>query len=277
MSINKRRFALLAGGVATAGAAAVLSLGGTSALYTSGADSQANTIQSGVIELTKNAAKSIEFHETGFVPGDSVGPSKYYLDYTGEKAFVALDLTVSSTAQNACPFYAAVAPVANIAPADVLTNCTGTGTVPMFDGQPGAGSLDLSVLPQNGNTAHQLFNLDSSVVGPYLSTGTTCSSDVAGVVTCGVVKNNVILPPGSGTDLTWADGHADWVTITANLPLAASNIFQGSDVSIDLVAHAVQADNNNTTKGSVAPVCDVNTIFPSGVNSGLTTCPVSWL
>lgn len=273
MSISKRHLALVGGGVAAAGAAAVLSLGGTSALYTSGADSQSNTISSGVIQLTKNAVKSVSFSETGFVPGDTVGPSKYFLDYKGENAFVGLDMTITSTAQNACSHYAGAA-VASILPADVLTNCTDTGTVPMFDGQPGAGSLDLSVLPQNGDTAHQLFNLDSSVVGPYLSDGTSCASDVAGVITCSVVKKNVILPPGYGTDMKWVDGHADWVTITASLPLAASNVFQGSSVKIDMVAHAVQADNNTGTKGTN---CDAATLFPSGVTSALTTCPQNWL
>lgn len=271
---SRKRIALVVGGVATAGAAAVLSLGATSALYSSGAVDQTNTIDSGVVELTKDAAQSIEFHVDGFVPGDSVGPSKYYLNYHGEDAFVGLDLNITSTAQNACSAFAGA--VANIAPASVLTNCTATGTVPMFDGQPGAGSLDLSVLPENGNTAHQLFNLDSSSVGPYLSTGTTCSSDVAGVVTCTVEKQNVILPPGSGTELKWADGHADWVTVKATLPLDASNIFQGSTVAINLVAHAVQYDNNNSTLGT-AGGCDATTIFPSGISAGATTCPVSWL
>lgn len=276
MSISNRRIALLAAGVVTAGAAGVLTLGGTSALYTSGATGQSNSISSGVIQLTKNAPKSAEFHETGFVPGDSVGPSKYWIDYHGESAYVGLDLTITSTAQSACSHYAGG--LASIAPADVLANCTDTGTVPMFDGQPGAGALDLSVLPQNGDTAHQLFNLESGPVvtpGPHLSDGTTCAADAAGLVTCSVVKKNVLLPPGFGTDEKWADGHADWVTVSATLPLAASNIFQGSSVSIAMTAHAVQADNNS---GSIAGAnCDATTIFPSGVTSGLTTCPLSWL
>lgn len=273
MNISKRRFGVIAAAVGALGALTALGLGGTSALYTSQADGQNNNIESGTVTLTKNAARSFEFHETGFVPGDSVGPSRYWVDYSGEDAFVGLDLKITSTAKNPCASFNGGN--ASISPADVVANCTATGTVPMFNGDHTAGSLDLSVLPQNGATAHQLFNAAD------LEPGTTCSADAAGRVSCSIEKKNVILPPHSGhtpgvpDDLKWVDGNSDWITVTASLPLAAGNVFQGSTVDIDMTAHAVQYDNNTGPVGS-----SVGTTLPNGLhgtgNQSAILFPLGW-
>lgn len=272
MSISKRRIALVAAGVATTGAAAVLSLGGTSALYTSGADSQTNSITSGTVALTQDHNISHALTLTGFMPGDQSAKSNYTIDYAGNDAFAAVDMTINSVAQTACSHYSAGA--ASISAADLLANCTGTGTVPMFDGNTTAGSLDLSVLPENGDTAHQLF--DDSALDP----GTACSAAVGGLVTCSVTKSNVILPPssisGAADNLVWHNGTTDRITVQASLPLAAPNVFQGSNVTISFVAHAVQFANNN---GPVAQ--SVGTTLPNGVsgtgNQAAMLFPNSWL
>jgi len=272
MTISKRRIALVGAGVATAGAAAVLSLGGTSALYTSGATSQDNVITSGTVALTQDTQKSVALNVGGFMPGDSSPTSKYALSYAGNDAFTGVDLKITSTANAACAHYASGA--ASITPTDLLLNCTDTGTVPMFDGDTTSGSLDLSILPNNGNTGHQVLNPGD------LETGTACNAAVGGVVTCMVEKDNVILPPGSitgaATDLVWHNGTTDTITVKASLPLAAKNIFQGSNVHINLTAHAVQFANNN---GPVAS--SVGTILANGLsgtgNQAAILFPLSWL
>jgi predicted ribosomally synthesized peptide with SipW-like signal peptide len=266
MKMNKRRIAVIAAGVGTLGAVTALGLGGTSALYTSQADGQQNSIESGTIVLTKNAVKTVDLNLTGFMPGDTSPKSKYWLDYSGEDAFVGLDLTITSTADKPCPAY--VGGASSISPAALVASCTGTGTAPMFNGDPTSGSLDLSILPENGVTAHQLFNPGD------LEPGTQCDADVAGVVTCTVERNNVIVPPGymstpiTADELAWHDGSSDWITVQAALPLAAPNAFQGSTVGIDLTAHAVQYANNHV------PVAGFEGILPNGISGTGSQAPV---
>lgn len=258
MTMSKRRWGVIAAGVGALSAVAALGLGGTSALYTSTATGQENTILSGTIELNNTSSASDEIHLTGFMPGDSSPKSYYKLAYSGEPAFVGLDLTISSTAQLPCAFYAGGQSV--IAPASLMSNCTDTGTVPMFNGDTSAGSLDLAVLPENGVTAHQLFNPGD------LEPGTVCSADASGLVTCTVEKKNVLVPPGymsvpiTADELAWYNGDTDWITVKATLPLAAGNVFQGSSVTIDLTAHAVQYANNHV------PVSGFEGILPNGIS-----------
>jgi hypothetical protein len=272
MSISKKRLALLAGGVATAGAMAALSLGATTALYSSGADAQSNSITSGTIELTKDTVKSVALNLTGFMPGDTSQKSQYWVSYAGEDAFTGVDLKITSVAQNACPAY--VGGAVGISAANLLANCTDTGTIPMFDGDHTAGSLDFSVLPENGGNSHQLFNAAD------LEPGTVCNADAAGLVTCSIEKDNVILPPhsvsGAADTLVWHNGTTDHISILASLPLAAPNVFQGSNVTIDLTAHAVQFANNNGLVGS-----SVGTTLPNGVSGtgpqSAVLFPLNWL
>lgn len=258
MNITKRRAMVITASIGALGAVVALGLGATSALYTSDAGSQNNTIESGTIVLTNDTAKSVALDLHGFMPGDSSPKSKYWLTYSGEQAFVGLDLAISSTADKPCPSY--VGGQTGITPADLMSHCTDTGTVPMFNGDATSGSLDLAILPENGVTAHQLFNPGD------LEPGTVCTADLNGVVTCTVEKNNVIVPPGymsapiTADELAWADGTNDWITVKATLPLAASNVFQGSDVTIGLTAHAVQYANN------AVPVAGFEGILSNGIH-----------
>ena len=201
--------------------------------------------------------KTFNFEKTGFMPGDKVN-SRYYVDYSGADAFVGLDLKISSTAAKPC---AGVTPgQANLDKAVLLSTCTGTGTVPMFNGDK-TSSLDLSVLPQNGASAHQLFNAAD------LEGFTTCDADAAGIITCTMEKKNIILQPRSGhtpslpDDLVFHNGNADWITVDAGLSIDAPNQYQASTVKIDLTAHAVQWANNH---GAVAD--SVGTTLPNGIN-----------
>jgi hypothetical protein len=262
--MNKRRWGVIAAGVGALTAVAALGLGGTSALYTSTADGQENTILSGTIQLNNTSAASDEFHLTGFMPGDSSPKSFYRLAYSGEDAFVGLDLTITSTAMQACDFYNGGQGV--ITPASLMTNCTGTGTVPMFNGDVTSGSLDLAILPENGVTAHQLLNPGD------LEPGTVCSADASGLVTCTVEKKNIVVPSGSITgaadDLVWLDGFTDWITVKASLPLAAGNIFQGSDVTIGLTGHAVQFANNAVNRSGFEGILP-NGVWGTGGQAGI--------
>jgi hypothetical protein len=270
MKFNKRRITVIAAGVGALGAVTALGLGGTSALYTSQADGVQHNIESGTVVLTKNVPASFALNVNGFMPGDTSPTGKYAVSYSGNDAFVGLDLTISSTAQNPCDHYSAGA--ASITAADLLSNCTDTGTVPMFNGDQTSGSLDLSILPQNGNTAHQIFDPVD------LEPGTICSAASGGLVTCTVTKTNVIVPPGyiSGlaSDLVWTNGRTDTITVKASLPLAAPNIFQGSTVAIDLTAHAVQKANNADTWMNTSTA---GTTLANGVSTAPAVLfPKSW-
>jgi hypothetical protein len=98
MKINKRRMTVIAAGVGAIGANTALGLGGTTALYTSQADGQTNTIKSGVIQLTDTSAVTDAIHLDGFMPGDTGPKSHYRVAYSGQDAFVGLDLKITATA-----------------------------------------------------------------------------------------------------------------------------------------------------------------------------------
>ncbi len=274
MKINKRRAGVLVGGVAAVGALAALSLGGTSALFTSEAGSQSNNITAGTITLTNDVAKSLTLTETGFMPGDTSPKSKYWLDYAGEDAFVGVDMTVTSVADQPC---AAVAGITNLNKSALLANCTGPGTVPMFNGDASSGSLDLTILPENGATAHQLLNPGD------LEPATTCDADGAGLVTCTVEKKNILVPPTymstpiTADELAWKAPKSDWITVKASLPLSAPNQYQGSTVKVDLVGHAVQYANNHDVIGNTG---SAGTTLPNGVSGtgsqAAVHFPISW-
>ena len=272
--LNKRSAALLCAGLGTVGAASAFTFGGTSAQYTSTAALQDNSITSGTVALTENTAQSVQNTITGFMPGDTSPKSKYYLTYAGNDAFVGIDMTITSTAQTACGHY--VGGAASIPVADLLTNCTTTGTVPMFNGDPTSGSLDLSVLTENGSLATQLVPKTGSA---SLENGSTCSADNTGLVTCTNTKNNLIVPPayisGAANNLVWHDGTTEFVTTQVALPLGATNIFQGSVVHLKLTGHAVQFANNNGPVGS-----SVGTTLPAGLSGtgsqAAVLFPLSW-
>jgi hypothetical protein len=283
--ITRKRVALLCAGFGTAAALGVFTFGATNALFTSQADSQTNHIVAGTVTLAEDQSKSHVMDVSGFMPGDGScysPPSgakytcdkprnEYFLDYTGSNpAFVGLDFTVASSAAKPCPTYNGGQ--SSISPDDVVANCTGLGQLPLFDGKAGSGDLDLSITPENGDTAHQLV-LDSDLVGK-----TTCSADASGVVSCTSEIDNILLPVGYGgspnSGLQWVTNSTDFIQVDTGLPTTAGNEFQGSDVTFTLTGHAVQWDNNNSTKG--AGTCDAGTTFPNGLTATSVPCPVSW-
>ena len=266
MNINKKRLAVLAGGVGAVGAVAALSLGATSALYTSAADSQNNVIESGTIALVGNAPGSVELHETNFMPGDSK-TSKYVLSYEGADAFAGFDIAITSTAQKACAGLAD----GPVTAAQVMSSCTEPGTVPMFNGDATSGSLDLTVNYVSGV-------MGSSLLGDGAFTNVASCNVAAGIVTCVSNLQNVLLPPrsisGAPNDLVWNDGMSTPVGVKVTLPLAAGNVFQGSDVHIDLTGHAVQAANNSATWS--AGGSSAGTTRPGTATAPALLFPMSW-
>lgn len=268
MSINKRRLGVLAGSIGSVGALAALSLGGTSALFTSEADGQNNVIEAGTIALTENETAGVELNETGFMPGDTK-TSKYVLSYAGQDAFVGFDITLTSTAQTACAGLTA-GPVST---ATLMATCTETGTVPMFNGDGSSGSMDLVVDHVTGVMSSTLFG-----PGSFTGAAVSCSADATGLVTCTASKDNVILPPRAislptDDDLVWNNGMSTPVGVKVSLPLGAGNVFQGSDVHIDLQGHAVQYANNFATWGAGA---DPTTTRPGTATHADLRFPKSW-
>jgi hypothetical protein len=281
---NRRRLALLCVGLGAVGAVGAFTFGATNALYTSQAAAQQNSITSGTVTLTENGTASKSITQTNFMPGDGSCYSPpagatytcnhdrnvYALNYTGTNpALVGMDIKVTSTASQPCT---ALAASTTYSPSD-LSACTDTGSLPLFDGQSGAGDLDISLTPENGDTAHQLV-LDSN-----LANVASCNTSASKIVTCTSVIKNIIMPVNYGADtkaVQWVTGSTDFVQVDTGLPLAAGNQFQGSNVTFTLQSHAVQWDNNNTTRGSASPVCDTTTTFPDGLTAASVPCPISW-
>ena len=202
--------------------------------------------------------------------------NEYKLDYTGSNpAFVGLDIDIISTASKPCA--AEGASLSGLNPDDVVAACNGAtdvGSLPLFDGSATGGDLDLNLTPENGDTGHQLV-LDGDLVS-----ATTCSTDSSKVVTCEAKISNILMPVNYGTaalsGLQWVTSSSDFVQVDLGLPSTAGNQFQGSSVQINLQGHAVQWDNNNTTKGSASPTCATGTVFPNGLTAGTVPCPISW-
>lgn len=285
---NRKILAFTGSALGAAGLLSFVGFGGTSALFTSAASTQHNTITAGTVVLTENGSASHAYDLTGFMPGDGACYSaptgakytcdkprnEYALTYTGSNpAFVGLNIVLSSTAAQACTGLAAGA---DYTPAQVVAACTGVGQLPLFDGDASGGDMDLAITPENGDTAHQIV-LDSNLVS-----GAKCSTDATSdVVTCTSEIDNALLPVTWGADTTalqWVTNSTDYVQVDLGLPTTAGNQFQGSGVAIDLTAHAVQWENNNTTQGSVAPAptCDTTTTFSNGLTASTVPCPISW-
>ena len=284
---NRRALALTGSAIGAAGLISFVGFGGTSALFTSQAPTQNNTIAAGTVVLGQNPALASQAYSlTGFMPGDGACYSPpagagytcdkpenlYALKYTGSNpAFVGLDIAVSSTAANACP--GVTASTNNISASTLVADCTGVGQLPLFDSDTGGGDLDLAITPENGDTAHQIV-LDSNLIGQA-----SCSTNASDVVTCVSNIKNALLPINYGADsaaLQWVTNSTDWVRVDLGLPSSAGNQFQGSGVSINLTAHAVQWENNNTTQGATSPTCDPATTFSNGLTASTVPCPISW-
>lgn len=284
---NRQVLAFAGSALGAAGLISFVGLGGTSALFTSSAATQHNSITAGTVVLTENTAASKAYDLTGFMPGDGACYSppagatytcdkprnEYSLAYSGSNpAFVGLNIVVASTAAQPCT--GLTASTSSVSASTVATSCTAVGSAPLFDGNSGGGDLDLAITPENGDTAHQIV-LDSNLVS-----AASCSTDASDVVTCSATINDALLPVNYGNTanagLQWITGSTDFVQVDLGLPTSAGNQFQGSGVSIDLTAHAVQWENNNTTKGSTSPTCDPNTTFSNGLSASTVPCPISW-
>jgi predicted ribosomally synthesized peptide with SipW-like signal peptide len=269
MKINKRRAGVIVGGVGSVAAIAALALGGTSALFSSEANDQANSIQAGTNVLTENTPLSTVVNSVGFMPGDSE-VSRYALKYAGNDAFVGLDIKITSVAAAACD--AVSASDADVTEAEMRL-CTATGSQPMYNGDTStqSGAFDLGVAPENGNTFSPV------VLSSTLQGAATCASDAAKVITCISELKNIPLPPGYISapieeDLIWKDGKTNSVKVTSSLPLGAHNAFQGSTVKIDLVSHAVQSANNSVPKAQADPT----TTFGYGAGQATMLFPKTW-
>lgn len=281
--ISKRQMALVCAGLGTVGAASAFSFGGTSALFNATAPTQHNNITSGTVTLGSNADTGA-FSISNIMPGDTKNNmGAYTLTYSGSNpAFVGLDLDISSTAHNACSWYAdpanAAADATNLVPADVVSHCGGeTGTLPLFDGTKSAGNLDLSLQPIQsslGSVPLLVTTNTGSTLNSIVDVGNPSCKTVAAVVTCEAHVKNLMVPIGyyngpTDSGVQWTNGKSATIKFNVALPLDASNAFQGSGVTLNATGHAVQYENNNTTK----PGCST-TVFSETVYGG--PCPSSW-
>ena len=277
MKFNKRRAGVLVGSVGVVAALATLSIGGSTALFSSAIGPQENKIVAGTNVLTENAALKNTLNVTDLMPGDTK-VSDYGMKYAGQPAFVGIDLKVSSVAAKACSV-PGIAGSALLSTAQ-LASCTETGTQPMYNGVPGSGSFDLSVAPANLNGAVFVGLVQDQVLG----NAAKCSADATGLISCVAELKNIISVPGyyanTADTFIWKNNDDTNIRVTNKLPLSAPNAFQGSKVQIDVAAHAVQAANNAGTfaqraAGTSTPQA-ANASDPNGNAGSAVTWPMSW-
>lgn len=289
---NRRLIALVCAGLGAVGLISLGSLGGTTALFSSRASTESNSINSSTITLTADQSRSTQLHISQLSPGDeycdpsSVGPTlcpgtptgpgaRYVLDYSGSgPAFVGMNFSITSTAAKPCTGLGTSQPT----PANVAADCKGAGESPLFAGYSAGGAADL-VVDVSNSAAGTLALADSS-----LESAAQCSADTNRVVTCSATVSNIELSSaGPSTALNgeqWSAASADELDVSVSLPSSAGNRFQGSTATFTLTGHAVQWNDN---VGSLKPGnpnsghCDPTTFLPSVHDTAAGSwCPVSW-
>ena len=234
LSRVKRRLVLAGSGIAALAAVGTVGLGGTSAIFTSQANSQSSSFTAGTVTLTNDASQSVTCTLGNLAPGTMgaypVTSTKYgqneattvpdptacqlKVDYSGSlRAWIFLDVKVTSTAAN--------------------PQGGSTGTSALYDGS--SNGLQLGVVGASAGSDSftgigQVFSLGGATCGEA-GTTQTCTSTSSNQL---VDFNNPVSSGASGV-----------FNLDSYLPLWAGNAYQGSTATVTLTAHAVQYDNNH--------------------------------
>ena len=225
---KKKRLAIIAGSVATVGAAATLAGGVTFGLFSASGAGGANTFTGGTVTVGTGTPVSVNCVITNMVPGDSssgaaIGSKAatactYNMKYTGSAtAWMAVDVAVSN------------------------------GTTPLYDGTA---------------TGLQLYLKDGTPSTYLTSTAPTAGTTFA--VQGGAATS---LPSGTTANLLVSTtpattGTAVIFTLNYAVPIATGNTYQGGSATVTLTFHAVQAGNNPLPGACVAgQQCNATTTF----------------
>ena len=225
---KKKRLAIIAGSVATVGAAATLAGGVTFGLFSATGAGGANTFTGGTVTVGTGTPVSVNCVITSMVPGDSsagapVGSKAdaactYNMKYTGTAtAWLAVDVAVSN------------------------------GTIPLYD----ATATGLQLYLKDGVPATYLTS-----TAPTAGTTFTAQGGTATSLPVGTTANLLVSPTPAATNAA--------VSFTLNyaVPIATGNTYQGGSATVTLTFHAVQAGNNPVTGACLAgQQCNATTTF----------------
>jgi len=214
---KKKQLAIIAGSIATVGAAATLAGGITFGLFSASGASGANTFTGGTVTVAAGTPASVTCTITNMVPGDSsVGAP------IGSKADTACTYNMKYT--GSATAYLAV---------DVAVANTGTA---LYDGT---------------NTGLQLYLKDGTSTyltstAPTAGTTFTAQGGTATSLPVGTTADLLVSPTPAATNAT--------VSFTLNyaVPILSGNTYQGGSSTVTLTFHAVQAGNNPVTGACLA-------------------------
>lgn len=215
----KKRLSYVGAAVAALAAAALVTIGSTTALFSDSSNGGSNTFATGSVTVAERPA-SVVCSVTALMPGDSsasfgsgsgqLSTCDYRVKYTGSApAFLAVDFTV------------------------------GSGSPALFTGAATGAQFKVNVTG-----------------GASVMNGTTYRTQAGAdtTVTAGTAVTNVLLsttPAVTNDEITF--------TIDYLLPLTAPNALQGGSTSIALTFHAVQAANQSTGTCAAGRVCSAIT------------------
>ena len=225
---KKKRLAIIAGSVATVGAAATLAGGVTFGLFSASGAGGANTFTGGTVTVGTGTPVSVNCVITNMVPGDSSGGATigskldtactYSMKYTGTAtAWLAVDVAVTN------------------------------GTTSLYDGT----ATGLQLYLKDGTPTTYLTSTAPTAGTTFIAQGGTATS-----LPVGTTANLLVSPTPAATNAA--------VSFTLNyaVPIASGNTYQGGSATVTLTFHAVQAGNNPVTGACLAgQQCNATTTF----------------
>jgi hypothetical protein len=225
---KKKRIAIIAGSVATVGAAATLAGGVTFGLFSASGAGGANTFTGGTVTVGTGTPVSVNCVITNMVPGDSssgaaIGSKAatactYNMKYTGSAtAWMAVDVAVSN------------------------------GTTPLYDGT----ATGLQLYLKDGTPSTYLTSTAPTAGTTFAAQGGAATSLPTGTTANLLVSTT---PAAPNTSVSF--------TLNYAVPIATGNAYQGGSATVTLTFHAVQAGNNPLPGACVAgQQCNPTTTF----------------
>lgn len=209
---SRKRFALVAGGVAAVGAAGTLAAGVTLGLFSATEASGANSFTAGTVSVGDGAPVSVTCTQSGMVPGQSSSgalsgtkadsPCTFNVKYTGSaSAYLAVDVAI------------------------------GNGTTKLYDGT----ATGLQYYLKDGSSTSYVGGTSYTQQG-----GTSAALPAAGASNLLVSRT----PASTNAAVSF--------TLDDSFPVAAGNAYQGGSSTVTLTFHAVQSGSNPLPADCVA-------------------------
>ena len=237
MKISVKRLALVGSLLTVIGAATTLVAGVTFGLFsaTVAQSGGPNTFTAGKVTLSQSASTVCSVSPMSPGDGTSLGGGTsnnasevqciFPVTYTGNvPAYLALDLSIASTAAGVPPAGDSSSPAAG------LYDSSATGLQLLVRDAGGAKTL---IAAANGTSAGTRYSVSTG-----FDTATTGANPAV---------SNLLLYDATAGSKVFQPNHTDTIMIDYVLPATASNSYQQAASSITLTVHAVQANNNANT------------------------------